>query len=124
MNPQHLKLPLRQLTAGWRLKKSAMDRYITTLSDPKKQKPDLYPPFKNICDDIIDHLSKLERLPDELSHRVGPWYHKGDAQLVDGARRGVRKPDFLFSYSSTLACTKGILKPLGLDHVSYGGGKV
>ncbi len=50
-----------QLTAGWRLKKSAMDRYITTLSDPRKREPDLYHAFKNICDDIIDRLFSVPR---------------------------------------------------------------
>ncbi|SJL09443.1 uncharacterized protein ARMOST_12821 [Armillaria ostoyae] len=102
------------LTAGWRVKKSAMDKYIATLADSKKREPYLYPHFKDICDDIIDRLPELENLPDQLNHRIGPWHGKGDAQLVNGAKRGVRKLDFLCLYSSTLACMKGIRNLWGL----------
>ncbi|KAK0203134.1 hypothetical protein DFS33DRAFT_962896 [Desarmillaria ectypa] len=91
-----------------------MDRYIAALTDPRKREPDLYPLFKDICDDIIDRLSELQNLPDQLSHRIRPWHGKGDAQLVDGAKRGVRNPDFLFLYSSALAYMKGIRNLWGL----------
>ncbi|KAK0207618.1 hypothetical protein IW262DRAFT_520859 [Armillaria fumosa] len=91
-----------------------MDKYTAVLADPKKREPDLYQPFKDICDDIIDRLSELKQLPDQLNHRVRPWHGKGDAQLVDGAKRDVRKPDFLFLCSSTLAYMDGIRNLWGL----------
>ncbi|KAK0444800.1 hypothetical protein EV421DRAFT_1938948 [Armillaria borealis] len=85
-----------------------MNKYIAALADPKKREHDLYQPFKDICDNIIDRFSELEHLPDQLNRRIGPWHGKGDAQLVDGTKRGVRKVDFLFLYSFTLAYKKGI----------------
>ncbi|KAK0431943.1 hypothetical protein EV421DRAFT_1911350 [Armillaria borealis] len=112
-----------QLTVGWRLKKSAMDRYITTLSDSKKREPVLYPPFKNILDNIIDRLSELEQLPDQQpqGRTMAPQRRCPTRRWRESGYQEARLSFLVLFYAGLYEENP---KPLGLDRVSHGGGKV